>query len=171
MIPIVLVRLFGVARDFCRRRSSLSAGVLVIGLAIAFLSGLRLVSRRPGRALPATLATQLAAHAVATQAETVAVASIVREARADSVATARAVTRVRPHEAAAKRASGQADSLARLEDWQQAYDGAESGGESAPQYRCAPGHSARRGGACWNSARSGVAAHRATGRSIRHAAA
>jgi len=122
MIPIVLVRLFEVARLFCRRRLSLSAGVLVSGLAIALWGGAILAHRRASRELPRTFAKQLASHAAATAAETVAVAAAKRQAAGDSVVVARAQARARPHTAAAKRVAAQADSLARSSDWEEAYD-------------------------------------------------
>lgn len=55
-------------------------------------------------------------------ADTVAVAAAKREARTDSIVLARAVVRAQPHEAAAKRSADQADSPARMEDWEDAYE-------------------------------------------------
>lgn len=121
MIPLVLLRLLGVAREFCRRRLSLSAGVLVSGLAIALCAGVRLASRRSAPVVPPKLAARLASHAVATAAETVAIARAKREARADSVTAAQTVERARSHGIAAARAGRHADSLARSAEWQDAY--------------------------------------------------
>lgn len=122
MIPLVLVRLFGVALEFCRRRLSLSAGVLVSGLVMAVWAGARLAHRQASPGIPRALATQLASHAAATAAETIAVASAKRAAGEDSVTAAGAVVRARSHEAVAKRADEAADSLARATAWQEAYE-------------------------------------------------
>jgi len=101
---------------------TLSAGVLVSGLALALWGGARLERRDGVRRIPPTLTTKLESHAAATKAEMVAVAVAKREALVDSMTTAGAVARARPYEALARRAGSQADSLARTADWEQAYE-------------------------------------------------
>lgn len=122
MITLALVQFLGVVREFCCRRVTLSAGVVVAGLALALWGGARLARRGVARGIPATLAARIASHVAATVAETLAVAAAKREARTDSITAARAVARAQPHEGAARRAGKQADSLARSADWEAAYE-------------------------------------------------
>ena len=121
MIPIALLRVFGLVQGLLRRRLTLSAGVLVFGLVAAVVGGAHLASRHGSRGLAPALATRLASHATATAAETVAVAAAKREARSDSTTAAGALTRARPGEVAVKHVAEQADSLARSADWEPAY--------------------------------------------------
>jgi len=113
---------FGVAREFCRRRLSLSAGVLMSGLVIALWGSVRLAGRIRAPGLPPGFATQLASHAVATAAEAAAVAAAEPTAQSDSVTAARAVVHARIHEARAKAAAKRANPLAWAVEWEAAYE-------------------------------------------------
>jgi hypothetical protein len=122
MIPIALVRLFGAARQFFGRRSSLSTGLLVSSLALALCGGAKLAGHHRTAAIPAALATRLATHAAATVAETLAVGAAIHRASAESLATAQAVARARAHRVVAMSVANRADSLASAGDWKNAYD-------------------------------------------------
>jgi len=114
-----LLRFLGIAFAVCRRRFTVSAGVLICS-GVAIVAVWMSCHRRSS--LPNDLVVKLESHAAATAAETIAVSAAKREARADSIATVQSLARARPHRHTAQRSGARADSLARSRDWERAYE-------------------------------------------------